>query len=537
MFDEHTLDEFAESNDEETIAMSPITESDGASMGTLAADDLTAIAPLGTAPSHRRRKSKLPLIITLSVIGVLLVAAITGFFVARWYFQDKAAPGVTLGGISVTGQTSDELTDTVNTAISNSTITISNDDGQEIEATLEELGVTVDVDTTVDDLLDAKSGDELLGLYRINPFSKVEVSLNAELDDYALKTYLTEAFVSDEESAEASTISYDSDEKTFTVTEGRDGIAPVLDDVITIIEDLIKYPGEATSVTLTYSDVEMPISVDTATSAADKANVRLASEIIITNGDDSEFQIPVSAIASWIVPSNNVQDGTITLTYDEDAISDYLAEKLPEELDQEKVDQEDVVDSEGNVLLTKVEGVNGVTVTDTDDTVEQVLEALTNGQSATIQATVEITEFDTIETESTMRIVVDKSSQTVTVYEDGEVVKTFDVCTGKPTDFMETDSGTFYIYLKYSIQDMTGENEDGTTYNTKGVKWVTYYNGGEGFHTASWNSTGISTGDPANYGSHGCVNMYESDAKWIYDNCPEGTVVQVIGTTPDSAVR
>ena len=41
------------------------------------------------------KKRKLPLIITGIVLAVLVVAAIAGFFTARWYFQDKAAPGVT----------------------------------------------------------------------------------------------------------------------------------------------------------------------------------------------------------------------------------------------------------------------------------------------------------------------------------------------------------------------------------------------------------------------------------------------------------
>lgn len=43
------------------------------------------------------KKRKLPLIITGIVLAVLVVAAIAGFFTARWYFQDKAAPGVTFG--------------------------------------------------------------------------------------------------------------------------------------------------------------------------------------------------------------------------------------------------------------------------------------------------------------------------------------------------------------------------------------------------------------------------------------------------------
>ena len=57
---------------------------------------------------------------------------------------------------------------------------------------------------------------------------------------------------------------------------------------------------------------------------------------------------------------------------------------------------------------------------------------------------------------------------------------------------------------------MRGYNEDGSKYLSPGVKWVGYFNGGEGFHTADWNYYGIQVGDPAHYGSHGCVNMYEA---------------------------
>ena len=86
------------------------------------------------------------------------------------------------------------------------------------------------------------------------------------------------------------------------------------------------------------------------------------------------------------------------------------------------------------------------------------------------------------------------------------------MCTGT-TGKHETDLGTFYIYLKYQIQDMTGLNDDGSRYLSRGVKWVSYFYGGEGFHTASWNNYGIAHGDPAHYGSHGCVNMYEADSR------------------------
>jgi lipoprotein-anchoring transpeptidase ErfK/SrfK len=94
------------------------------------------------------------------------------------------------------------------------------------------------------------------------------------------------------------------------------------------------------------------------------------------------------------------------------------------------------------------------------------------------------------------------------------VVNTFNVVTGKNGD-RESDPGTFFVNIKYETQDMRGAD-----YLSKGVKWISYYNGGEGFHAAPWNVTGIAKGDPVNYGSHGCINMTPSDAQWIYENAP-----------------
>ena len=82
----------------------------------------------------------------------------------------------------------------------------------------------------------------------------------------------------------------------------------------------------------------------------------------------------------------------------------------------------------------------------------------------------DVQNFKTVQKKSEYRIVVDRTAQTATVYHNDEAVKTFPVCTGT-TGKHETDLGTFYIYLKYQIQDMTGLNDDGSRYLSKGVKW------------------------------------------------------------------
>ena len=94
-----------------------------------------------------------------------------------------------------------------------------------------------------------------------------------------------------------------------------------------------------------------------------------------------------------------------------------------------------------------------------------------------------------------------------------------------------TVTGTYHVYLKYETQTMRGQNADGSNYVTEGVPWVTYWYQGYALHGAPWRSSfGFS-------GSHGCVNMNEADAKWIYDNCPDGTLVQVVGAQPTAPVR
>ena len=52
---------------------------------------------------------------------------------------------------------------------------------------------------------------------------------------------------------------------------------------------------------------------------------------------------------------------------------------------------------------------------------------------------------------------------------------------------------------------------------------------GEFLHTASW-----AYGRLGRYnGSHGCTNMFEQDAKWIFDNTIPGDVVNYIKTGGD----
>lgn len=480
-------------------------------------------------PPHKR----VWLIVLLSILGVIVVAAVAGFFTARWYYQDKAAPGITFAGVSVAGQNRAQLADTVKQAVNATKITVTDQQGNTVTASLKDLGVTVNEQQTVSELVSAKNANPFM---RINPFAKQSVKLAATTDKLALSEYLTGKLITPDLQAIASTISYDDASSKFVVNAGRGGQTPVIDTVTKAVDQAIDQPGSVRTASVSYTQTDMPISEAAAAQAADQANAGLALTVTVNNGDATTYKIPAATIASWTTTTADPAKGTIAVSYNKQAISEYMAGELGQHLNQTKTNQVDLVDASGNVIMTKTKGVNGVAIKDTATVADQVYSALSGNRSATLTVASDVTKFDTEQQKVTWKIVVDRSKQTATVYNNDQVVQTFNVCTGK-TGKHETTPGNYFIYLKYKVQDMRGSNDDGSRYLTPGVKWISYFNGGQGFHTANWNASGIASGDPTGHGSHGCVNMNEADAKWIYDNCPEGTLVQVVGAQPTSPVR
>lgn len=480
-------------------------------------------------PPHKR----VWLIVLLSILGVIVVAAVAGFFTARWYYQDKAAPGITFAGVSVAGQNRAQLADTVKQAVNATKIAVTDQQGNTVTASLKDLGVTVNEQQTVSELVSAKNANPFM---RINPFAKQSVKLAATTDKLALSEYLTGKLITPDQQAIASTISYDDASSKFVVNAGRGGQTPVIDTVTKAVDQAIDQPGSVRTASVSYTQTDMPISEAAAAQAADQANAGLALTVTVNNGDVTTYKIPAATIASWTTTTADPAKGTIAVSYNKQAINEYMAGELGQHLNQTKTNQVDLVDASGNVIMTKTKGVNGVAIKDTATVADQVYSALSGNRSATLTVASDVTKFDTEQQKVTWKIVVDRSKQTATVYNNDQVVQTFNVCTGK-TGKHETTPGNYFIYLKYKVQDMRGSNDDGSQYLTPGVKWISYFNGGQGFHTANWNASGIASGDPTGHGSHGCVNMNEADAKWIYDNCPEGTLVQVVGAQPTSPVR
>ena len=115
-------------------------------------------------------------------------------------------------------------------------------------------------------------------------------------------------------------------------------------------------------------------------------------------------------------------------------------------------------------------------------------------------------------------IVVDISSQTITVYDNVNEILASKVVTGKNST--PTDLGYYHIYTKEKNRTLIGAD-----YKTF-VKYWMGFNGGEGFHDATWRSK--FGGDIyMKKGSHGCVNLPENFAKELYNEVSVGDKVLI----------
>ena len=114
-------------------------------------------------------------------------------------------------------------------------------------------------------------------------------------------------------------------------------------------------------------------------------------------------------------------------------------------------------------------------------------------------------------------IEADLSRQHVWIYDKGQLLKEFDVISGRPEKKYYTVPGVFYIFAKDRERHLRGPQRSDGSYEWDAFVnyWMPFYDGC-GFHDASWQP--VFGGDWwLSRGSHGCVNISYDVAQWMYD--------------------
>ena len=124
-------------------------------------------------------------------------------------------------------------------------------------------------------------------------------------------------------------------------------------------------------------------------------------------------------------------------------------------------------------------------------------------------------------------IVVSLATQSLTAYENGKVVATTVVATGRPA--LPTLTGTFHIKAKYAPYQFISPWPKSSTYwyASAWVKYAMLYeDGGYFIHDAPWRTV-YGPGANLTNGTHGCVNVPLSTMTFLYNWAVVGTTVIV----------
>jgi len=461
---------------------------------------------------------------TAAVVVVGLAGATTAY---ATYFSGRGLPGVTVAGTSVTGQTAEQAAAALSQRAADVGIDVTLD-GRTTTFTLADLGAVVDAEATIANAFEANGqlGSRLSALT-----AGRDVPIVVSFDDSRAQQ-VVDGLVGDASApARDATVSVAADGASFAVTPAQAGISV---DAGPLIEAATAAAATLTStdVVLSPTSVEPLVSTEKAQKVADAANGLVSLDVAVDGRGEIHAASATEKVGWVALPALDTADPQPAV--DGARVGAWIA-SVGEATEIAPVAGVRNVNERGEVVSISQEGQTGYAATNTDAVTSEAVAALQAGvpySGALSYDATEPTYEDRLIAEGAQNLVyqaapgekwldVDLSSNSVTAYEGATVVSgPMAMVPGMPE--MPTPTGTFRVYLKYDVQTMRGTNPDGTPYVAPGIPWVTYFTGSIAFHGAPWRD---SFGWSGPGGSHGCVNLPVSSAKFIYDWAPMGTVV------------
>lgn len=512
----------------------------------------TQAAALGgpSRPTRRGGRRRVALVL-LAIIAVIALILAGGAFAWAKQYENRALPGTTVLGQDVSGMTSEEVAALVQERGDSVTVTVTA--GDEVrEATLAELGVTVDADATGAAAVDR---DDSLPSVIVSTWSgEHQVEPVVEVDEAAVSAFANALVPEDRTEPINAEVTFDEETASWTAVPGQNGQGVDPTELVEVISAQAPKLSDF-AVEQPVEEIAPAITTEEAEGVVGTIASLLEQPMSIAGADGETHEVSAERRSGWLSVAPDESGTALELTVDEESVREWVSERASRDSVEAK-DGIEQVDSEGEVVKVVAEKKDGLEITNADAVADELIAALKGTtpleaafETRTIESTVEQvkapeeeelveeeeepaeeTEEPAEETEEPATptgekwIDVDLSAKTVTAYVgDTPVWGPRAMVDGKEGN--ETVTGSFEIYLRYDRQDMTNAayypEGHPKYYYTPDVPWVQYFHRGYGFHGAPWRSSfGYS-------GSHGCINMPVHEAKWLYDWASLGTRVEV----------
>ncbi len=425
------------------------------------------------------------------------------------WFNGKIVAGVSVGHVAIGGLTLDQARSRLNTAqsqLSPSFVVGS----KRYQPTLGDIGAHYDTAALVDQAYH-------VGRDRIAPHPQTrDLSLNPVLDQNRLASYLDPILKLGTAPVDAR-------------LEIHKGIIQVIPDTpgFSINKVVLE---KALRNNLTSFQLSEPIITPLVLAASVRTNdlgpaqseaqALIATAIVLTDGT-ATINPSASDIANWLEFVSDKESGKTVARINSKKVFDYVA-VLARQLDHAAVTRKITV-ADG-VTTVETEGVNGDGID--RDALAATLSKLTAGQPITFAITHHPVPFQTSTTNligigSGRYIEINLTIQHLWVWENHAVIYESPLTSGAVGVGLGTVTGMFQIYSKKTDTHLVGRD-----YSVPVKYWMPFYLG-YGLHDAVWRQGVFGGQDYIYNGSHGCVNLPDATAAWIYGWADVGTTVYV----------
>lgn len=446
--------------------------------------------------------------------GTLAIVAIVAAGSLGQFYKGKVMPNVIVAGENVGRVSEQELQKLLEKKQEAFKVDLKIGE-KKLTPNLKELGYVYDQKATLKKALEAKRDAGILA--RLQFWKSYEVPAVISVNNNLLAQYVEANFPEIVAQPTDATLSFSAKTNEFTVTPQASGKGA---DLLKLKAELAINAGimQPTTIEVKATEKGPNISEKELQPLVEQANGYVKRRIVLSGLGYNFAARPVD-IATWLTPTPQ-PDGRVALIVDPAKVQSYV-EGISKRIANAPQDKKVIVDKISGQEVTIQEGRDGTELADKQALANAIASSVEDGKDITQPMNIQVAAYKTVNMDAYEKwIEVDLSEQRTTAYERATPIKSFIIASG--TRGYETVKGEFAIWLRVRSQTMQGGSRaDGDYYSIPNVEWVSYFYKDYALHGAWWREK---FGAPA---SHGCVNMRNEDAKWVYEWAPLGTKVIV----------
>lgn len=460
-------------------------------------------------------------IFVMGMIALVLAVALAAGYGA-WQmmgggnpYKDTFYPGTTLNQMDVSGLTVAEAREQIASGTADYTLKLHFIDG-DWTVSADDIGLQMNAAIDLQAIKDKQNtvkyketADEQLALTVEGLFTYDQETLQRMLDA------CEQLDVSKMRAPENAKLVYDEAAQQFTLKDGDTGNTLEPETVLAAVQQAIESQItllDAQSAGL-YEKAALGSDSDNAQTILDEADTYLDISLKYTFSNDEVEQLDRATIAPWIYVDENLE-----VQVDHDKVQAVVNQWVEKHTSSSK--NTSFTTTDGSVIELSVP-VGGETI-DTNALFEDIIKCMADRTSGDREVPYVQGAGNAGNNFDGNYVEVDLTNQKLYLYKDGELVMSSNIVSGSVSKSHMTPTGVYKVYSMEKNVTLRGAG-----YASPVSYWMPF-NGGVGFHDATWRSS--FGGTIYQYdGSHGCINMPFENAKTLYNTINTGYYVVVYG--------